>query len=65
MRTIGGARKQIAQYIDYYNTKPPHSALFYLTSEDFLNARVEKKIRLRDQKLYQAKLNRMDTKHTA
>lgn len=59
------ARKQIASFIEYYNTKRLHGALFYLTPEDFLKARVEDRIKLRDNKLYQAKLNRIEARNAA
>jgi len=59
------ARKQIAEYIEHYNTKRLHGALFYLTPDDFLKQRVEERLNVRNQKLYQAKLNRIETKHDA
>ncbi|MGC8596132.1 MAG: transposase, partial [Candidatus Kryptoniota bacterium] len=34
---IEDARKQVAEYIEYYNTRRLHSALYYLTPEDYLN----------------------------
>jgi putative transposase len=62
---LDDARKQVADYIEYYNTKRLHGALFYLTPKDFLNGKVEERIKLRDNKLYQAKLNRTETKNAA
>ncbi len=59
------ARKQIAKFIDYYNTKRLHSALFYLTPKGFLEGRVEEKIGLREYKLRQAQLNRIEAKNAA
>ncbi len=48
---LDDARKQIASYIDYYNTKRLNSSLFYLTPEDFLLGRVEEKLYERGTKL--------------
>lgn len=56
------ARNQINKYVDFYNTKRLHSSLFYLTPVDFLNGSVEEKLRIRQNKLNQAKLNRFKTK---
>ncbi|RKY93669.1 MAG: IS3 family transposase [Ignavibacteriae bacterium] len=52
---LDDARKQIASYIDYYNTERLHSSLFYLTPEDFLLARIEVKLNERERKLQEAK----------
>jgi len=57
------ARKQIAEYIDYYNTKRLHSSLFYLTPDDFMNGRVDEKINLRNTKLQQAKKARYEVRN--
>ncbi|MGB9876125.1 MAG: IS3 family transposase [bacterium] len=59
------ARKQIGEYIDYYNRKRLHSALFYLTPEDFLTGKVEERLKAREQKLRQAKWKRMEVNHVA
>lgn len=59
------ARKQITEFIEYYNTERLHSALYYLTPEDFLKGRVEEKIGLREQKLRQAQLNRTEANRAA
>jgi Transposase and inactivated derivatives len=59
------ARRQIAEYIDYYNTKRLHSSLYYLTPEDFLNGRIDERLKVRDEKLYQARLNRIEAKNAA
>ncbi|MGC9125831.1 MAG: transposase [Caldisericaceae bacterium] len=62
---IEDARKQVAEYIEYYNTRRLHSALYYLTPEDYLNGRVNEKLKIRDMKLYKARLNRTEAKHAA
>jgi len=59
------ARRQIAEYIDYYNTKRLHSSLYYLTPEDFLNGRIDERLKARDEKLYQARLNGIEAKNAA
>lgn len=60
---LDDARKQIAHYINYYNTKRLHSSLFYLTPEDFLLSRVEEKLNERERKLNEAKLNRLEVRN--
>jgi putative transposase len=55
---LDDARKQIADYIIYYNTKRLHSSLYYLTPDDFLLDRVTEKLTVRDTKLMEAKDNR-------
>lgn len=57
---LDDARKQIADYIYHYNTKRLHSALFYLTPEDFLNDRISDKLEARERKIKQAKLKRLE-----
>lgn len=52
------ARQQIQRYVDYYNTRRLHSALFYLTPDDFLNGRVEQRVWERETKLQLAKEQR-------
>jgi len=48
------AQNTIAKYIDYYNKERLHSALFYLTPEDFLVERVAEKLKVRQNKLNKA-----------
>lgn len=57
------ARKQIADFVDKYNTERLHSALYYLTPEDFLLGRVDEKINQRKIKLEAAKLNRFEVRN--
>lgn len=52
------AKLQVDKFISFYNTKRLHSSLFYLTPLDFLSGSVDDKLRLRDQKLSQAKMKR-------
>lgn len=52
--SIEDTREIIAKYIDHYNRVRLHSALLYLTPEDFLLGREKEKISLREQKLFQA-----------
>ena len=59
------ARRQVADFIEYYNTKRLHGALFYLTPDDFLKERVDQRLKVRDQKLYQAKLNGIEARNAA
>jgi transposase InsO family protein len=60
---LDDARKQIAQYIDFYNTKRLHSSLFYLTPEDFLSNRIDEKLNLREGKLKIARENRRNARN--
>jgi transposase InsO family protein len=52
--SIEDARRIIAKYVDYYNTKRLHSALYYLTPEDYLKGRVERKLKEREHKIQTA-----------
>lgn len=52
---LDGARKQINEVIQYYNIKSLHSSMFYLTPDDFLNDRINEKLKKRDTKLQLAK----------
>ena len=56
--SIEDAREIIAKYIDYYNRIRLHSALFYLSPEDFLLGKQEERIVQREQKLQQAAIDR-------
>lgn len=59
------ARKQIAEFVHYYNTKRLHSALFYLTPQDFLMNRIDEKINTRNVKLQSAKKVRYEVKNAS
>ena len=63
MINLEDARRQIAQFINYYNTKRLHSALYYLTPEDYLCGRVDQRIEVRERKLNEAKLNRISVRN--
>lgn len=52
---VDDAKKQIASYIDHYNSKRLHSALFFLTPEDFLLDRVKERLNERERKLTDAR----------
>lgn len=56
---ISDAKRQIKDYIYRYNHERLHSALFYLTPNDFLKGSVKEKLDIREKKLEKAKLNRM------
>jgi len=55
---LDDARKQVVNYIENYNTKRLHSALNYLTPEDYLLGKVESRLNERNLKLNQAVENR-------
>jgi transposase InsO family protein len=52
---LNDARKQIADFIEFYNTRRLHSSLFYLSPDDFLNNRITEKLEARNTKLQLAK----------
>jgi transposase InsO family protein len=62
---IEDARKQIADFIHYYNTKRLHSSLYYVTPEDVLCNRQEEILKGREEKLRMAKLNRIQVNQRA
>ena len=53
--SLEDARKQINEYIQYYNHKRLHSAIFYVTPFDKLTGRDEKIIKSREEKLANAR----------
>lgn len=55
---IEDARTQISQYIEYYNTKRLHSALYYITPKNFLDGKAEEILNIRQKKLDNAVNNR-------
>ena len=57
MIDLEDTRKQIAQYVNYYNTKRLHSALYYITPENFLEGKADEILKTRQKKLNEA-LNR-------
>ena len=48
-------RKQINELIQYHSTKSLHSSMFYITPDDFLNDRINEKLKKRNTKLQLAK----------
>lgn len=50
----------IEDYINYYNSERLHSALFYLTPEDFISGRKEERIKQRENKLQSAERKRAE-----
>ncbi len=65
MINLEDARKQIAEYIEFYNTKRLHSSLFYLTPDDYLKGNVEEKLKVRENKLTEARNNRIKIRNLA
>lgn len=62
---LDDARKQVGEFVDFYNTKRLHSSLFYLTPEDFLLNRIDEKINERNHKLQKAKIERYKVKNVS
>lgn len=62
MINLDDARKQIQEYIEFYNTKRLHSSLYYLTPDDYLKGTVKEKLEARENKLQQARNNRINTR---
>jgi transposase InsO family protein len=52
--SIDDARRQITDYIKYYNEKRLHSSIFYLTPKEMLEGKMEKRLEERQRKLDQA-----------
>jgi len=63
MINLEDARKQIREYIEFYNTKRLHSSLFYLTPKDYLDGTVKEKLEERENKLQQARKNRIEIRN--
>jgi transposase InsO family protein len=59
------ARRQVAGYIEFYNSKRLHSSLYFLTPEDFLFNRVEEKLKVREDKITKARLNRIEVRNAS
>jgi len=59
------ARRQIKNYIEYYNTNRLHSSLFYLAPEDFLKGRVDERIKVRESKIKEAKIKRYSLRNAS
>lgn len=57
------AIKQIANFIEYYNTKRLYSSLFYLTPDDFLNGRITENLIVKSTKLHLAEKARYEVKN--
>ena len=53
------ARRQVAEFIEFYNNKRLHSSLYYLTPDDYVENRIEKRLEERRNKLSSAKMNRL------
>ncbi len=60
MINLEDARKQVAEFIEFYNTKRLHSSLFYLTPNDYLCGNINKKLEERELKLTEARNNRIN-----
>jgi transposase InsO family protein len=58
--SLDDIRAYIADYIDFYNAERLHSALNYLTPEDYLYGRVEEKLIERENKLIKAENRRAE-----
>lgn len=62
---LDDARRRIADYIVFYNTKRLHSAIYYLTPLDVLNGRTLHRLHDREQKLQHAEHERRRTRLAA
>lgn len=52
--SIEDARRQIDQYVQYYNEERLHSALYYLTPKEVIEGKMDQRLAERQQKLDQA-----------
>ena len=57
------ARTQIGEFVEKYNRERKHSALHYLTPEDFLEGRVEAKLKLREKRIREAQEERKNSRN--
>ena len=57
---ISDARRRIAAFVEYYNTRRLHGAIHHLTPEDVLMNRVEERLTERQRKLDVARRNRCE-----
>ena len=55
------ARRLIAKFVDYYNAKRLHSALYFLTPEDYLMGRVKERLQERERKYADARRARRES----
>jgi transposase InsO family protein len=62
---IDDARARIKTYIQHYNTRRLHSSIYYLTPQDVLEARIDERLRQRQQKLDQARERRKQQRNLA
>ncbi len=58
---IEDARKQISQYISYYNNERLHSAIYYLRPKDVLLNKIDELLKIRQLKLDEARKKRFET----
>ena len=59
MLGIEGARRQISDYITYYNEKRLHSSIYYLTTKEVFEGNMESRLAQRQEKLDNARENRL------
>lgn len=62
---LDDAKQQFIKYICHYNTVRLHSSLFYLTPEDFLLNRINRKLEIRQNKLDVAKQRRIGIRNAS
>jgi transposase InsO family protein len=60
MTSIEDARKKIAEYVEYYNTKRLHSSIYYLTPQEVFEGKMEERLAERQAKLDNAKKKRIE-----
>ena len=63
MINLEDARKQIDEYVEFYNTKRLHSSLYYLTPKDYMLGRMKEKLEVRENKLTEARKNRIQMRN--
>jgi transposase InsO family protein len=61
--SIEDAKKHIALFIEHYNTRRLHSAIYYLTPEDVLLGRAGKRLEERQRKLEAARQRRIQAQN--
>ncbi|MBK8809524.1 MAG: transposase [Acidobacteria bacterium] len=62
---LDDVRVQFVAHVRRYNETRPHSALVHLTPADFLLGRVEDKLKVREERLNQARSARIKSRNQA
>jgi transposase InsO family protein len=62
---LDDARRVIAEYVTFYNTKRLHSSIYFLTPEEVLNGHMQERLNIREDKLARAQELRRSARQAA